>query len=237
MTEAATQIEGRAILKQSRIAGIWYLAQAIAGPIGIMIVPSALVVRGNATETAARIAASPSLWRLGILAYLVSQLVFIPLALSFQRLFESVDRRWTRLLTALVTAAVPLAILNLVGFLVPPLVSGGGFLGAFDQAQRDAIAMLSIELMRQGQILVGFFWGLWLLPLGILAWKSGWFPKAFSVLLFIGCLGYLTDGTVAILFPSLRPAFAPAIGLTGALGEIPFLLWLLVRGARVPDRK
>jgi hypothetical protein len=236
MSDAAAASNGTSILKKSRISGLWYLAQAITGPIGIMVIPSALVVAGDAAATAARIAASPLLWSFGILAYLVSQLVFIPIALSFRSLFDSVDRKWTKVLMAFVTGAVPLAILNLLGYLAPLLISESGYMASFSPAQRDALVLLSIDLMRRGEILVGFFWGLWLLPLGILVWKSGWFPKVFAVFLFIGCLGYLADGTVALLIPSVRPALAPLIGIAGALGEIPFLLWLLVRGARLSKR-
>jgi hypothetical protein len=232
MNNEIRPLDPAAILRRSRIAGLWYLAMAITGPIGILIIPSALVVDGDAAATAAKLAASSSLWRLGILAYLISQLVFIPIVLSFRSLFASVDRALARLMTALVVAAVPLAILNLLGYAAPLLILDGGYMAAFSQAQREALALLSIDLMRQGEILVGFFWGLWLLPLGILVWKSGWFPKVFAILLCLGGLGYLVDGTVALIAPAVRPAIAPAIGVTGFVGEVPFLLWLLIRGAR-----
>jgi hypothetical protein len=235
MNSETRALEPAAILRRSRIAGLWYLAMAITGPIGILIVPSAFIVGGDAAATAAKIAADPGLWRLGILAYLVSQLVFIPIALSFRSLFASVDRAQARLMTAFVVTAVPLAILNLLGFAAPLAIGGGGYMAAFPQAQRDAMAMLSIDIMRQGEILVGFFWGLWLAPLGILVWKSGWFPKVFAIFLFLGCASYLADCAVALVLPSARAAIAPIIGAAGFVGEVPFLLWLLIRGARVPS--
>jgi hypothetical protein len=235
MDNEARPLEPAAILRRSRIAGLWYLAMAVTGPIGIMIIPSAFIVGGDAAATAAKIAAGPGLWRLGVFAYLISQLVFIPLALSFRSLFASVDRRQARLLTAFVVAAVPLAILNLLGYVAPlAILDGGRYMSAFPQAQREALALLSIDLMRQGEILVGFFWGLWLLPLGILVRKSGWFPKVFAIFLFCGCASYLADCSVALVLPSARAAIAPIIGAAGFIGEVPFLLWLLIRGARVP---
>src|SRR5512145_355053 len=96
MSNIAITSDPAAVLRRSRIAGLWYLAMAVAGPIGILIVPSTLIVAGDAAATSAKIAADPGLWRLGILAYLVSQLVFIPIVLSFRRLFASVDKTQTR---------------------------------------------------------------------------------------------------------------------------------------------
>ena len=232
MRNEVSPLDPATILRRSRIAGLWYLAMAITGPIGILIVPSTLIAAGDAAATAANIAASPGLWRLGIFAYLASQLVFIPIVLSFRSLFASVDRAQARLMTAIVIAAVPLAILNLLGFAAPLAILDGSYMAVFTQAQREAAVMLSIAIMRQGEILVGFFWGLWLLPLGILVWKSGWFPKVFAIFLFLGCASYIVDCTIALVLPSARAAIAPAIGVAGFIGEVPFLLWLLIRGAR-----
>lgn len=229
---AVVPADPAAILRRSRIAGLWYLAMAITGPIGILIIPSTLIVAGDAAATAANIAASPGLWRLGIFAYLVSQLVFIPIVLSFRQLFASVDRAQTRIMTAIVIAAVPLCILNLLGFAAPLAILDGERMTAFSQAQQESMAALSIDIMRQGEILVGFFWGLWLLPLGILVWKSGWFPKVFGIFLFLGCASYIADCSIALLLPAARSDIAQVIGVAGFIGEVPFLLWLLIRGAR-----
>ncbi len=226
----------RLLSRQSRTAGLWYLAQAVTGPIGIVIVPSMLVVGGDAAATAANVAGHEGLWRLGILCYLASQLVFIPLVLSLRSFLKDVGPALTRLMVCLVVASVPLAILNLVGYLAPTVLLGGhAYAKTFEPAQIQALALFSIQSTQQGEILVGFFWGLWLLPLGLLVYRSGFFPKVFGVFLLIGCAGYLADGTTALLFPTMRPALTPLVMLTGVLGEIPFLLWLLIRGARYPE--
>ena len=51
--------------KIARIAGFWYLLMAITGPIGLLYVPSKLIVPGDATATANNILASDSLFRIG----------------------------------------------------------------------------------------------------------------------------------------------------------------------------
>ena len=49
-----------------RIAGLLYVVASIAGIFGLLYVPSKLIVDGNAVETARNIAASETLFRLGI---------------------------------------------------------------------------------------------------------------------------------------------------------------------------
>jgi hypothetical protein len=78
------------------------------------------------------------------------------------------------------------------------------------------------------------FFALWLLPLGYLVIKSGYFPKVLGVLLAIGCFGYLVDLFLQFLAPdvsaALQPVYLPAV----TIGEISFMLWLIFLGAKVP---
>ena len=53
-------------LTLARLAGLLYLLVVPLGIIGTLYIPSLLVVRGNAAATAANLAASESLYRLGI---------------------------------------------------------------------------------------------------------------------------------------------------------------------------
>ena len=52
--------------KNARIARFFYLLLVIAGPLRFMYIPSKLFVHGNASATAANIAAHETLFRLGI---------------------------------------------------------------------------------------------------------------------------------------------------------------------------
>jgi hypothetical protein len=73
---------------------------------------------------------------------------------------------------------------------------------------------------------------LWLLPLGYLVVTSGFFPKALGVLLIIGGFSWLAQFFVHFLAPDLaRLASFLAIG---AIGEVFFIVWPLVRGMRIP---
>ena len=59
------------------------------------------------------------------------------------------------------------------------------------------------------------------------------FPRILGVLLTIGALGYLTQSYGNILYPNYEEIFAVIVGVTGVIGELPFFLWLLIKGVNV----
>jgi hypothetical protein len=93
--------------------------------------------------------------------------------------------------------------------------------------------MLAADIGRSGALLVGLFWGLWLLPLGYLVVRSGALPKVVGVLLIIGGVSYLTVHFVSVLAPDLADAISYL--LVGDIGELVFVVWLLVKGVQLPS--
>src|SRR2546428_6094432 len=75
----------------------------------------------------------------------------------------------------------------------PPLrfARGGNFLPVFDKPQRDAFAMLFLRLHHQGDLANEIFWGLWLIPFGLLVYRSRFLPRFLGVWLMAGCLAIL----------------------------------------------
>ena len=71
-----------------RRAGLLYLLVSLPGAFALVYVPSKLIVHGNATATINNIAASETLFRLGIAAELVSQALFIFVALALYDLLK-----------------------------------------------------------------------------------------------------------------------------------------------------
>lgn len=61
------------------------------------------------------------------------------------------------------------------------LVRGAGFLSVFDEPERDALAMLFLRLHDHGVLANQIWWGLWLFPFGILAYRSGFLPRFLGV--------------------------------------------------------
>jgi hypothetical protein len=220
--------------KAARIAGAIYLSMVITAPFSLIYVPEKLIVRGNAAVTAENILAHETMFRLSIFGVLIGQVIFICLAIALYRLLSGVNKTWAGLMVAfvLVSAAVGfLNTLNNIAALV--LFRGAEFLTVFDKPQRDALGMLFIRLHSQGIFIDEIFWGLWLFPFGLLVFRSGFLPRFLGVWLMINCFGYVVLSATALFFPDYYQA-AFTYSQPVLFGELAIMLWLLIKGAKVP---
>jgi hypothetical protein len=217
----------------ARIAGLWYLAMALSGPIGIAYVPSQILAPGNATATAANLVAHELLLRIGILSSLVCQVSFVFLVLALARLFRGINDRLEKLMVALVLVAVPIAIVNDVFQLAAlAFAQGGDSLAALSPEQRSALALGFLNVHRDGVSVVELFWGLWLFPFGALVIQSRFIPKLLGVLLFGSGCAYVIESCGVLLWPEQRELLAKVLSPPMALGEVLMVLWLLIKGTR-----
>jgi hypothetical protein len=218
------------INRTARVAGGLYLAMMPFAFLGIIYIPSVLVVRGDAAATARNIMASEWLFRSGTISHLIGQSIFIFLVLALHRLLTPVNQDRAALMVVLALLGVPIAFLNEVNHLaVLLLLSGPDYLGALTSDQLQAQAMLFLDLRQLGILIAQVFWGLWLLPLGYLVFKSGFLPKLLGILLILAGCGYLIDVGTQLLFPSLDAT----ISQFTFVGEVLLPLWLLIRGVNV----
>lgn len=219
--------------KNARVAGCLYLALAMVAPLRLVYIPSTLFVTGNATATAANIAAHETLFRLGIVADLFCGVILIFLTLALYRLFNGVDPR-LGILVVILGGLLPSAldfvmVVNDAAALI--LVRGAPFLSVFDKPQRDALALLFLRLHHQQALGAMIFWGLWLLPLGILVYRSRLLPRLLGVWLVINGFAYLSVSLTGLLLPQHEDAVS-SVAFPALFGELAFVLWLLIKGAK-----
>ena len=110
----------------------------------------------------------------------------------------------------------------------------GSALAAFSAPQLDALVYTFVRLRSAELAVAEAFWGLWLLPLGILVWRSGFIPRIIGVLLVAGCAGWLIHCVVAIAAPQYANALLNWLQPLVAPGELVFIGWLLVKGGAIP---
>ena len=220
-----------------RCAGLLYVLMSIIGFFAMGYVPDKLVVHGNPAATANNIAASETLFRLGIAGALIGQAGFIFVALALYDLLKGVNRRHASLMVILIVVSIPIAFLNeLNSFAALVLVRGADFLSIFDKPQRDALAMLFLNLHGRGFVVCEMFWGLWLFPLALLIYKSRFLPRFLGVWLALAGFAWVILSLTSTLSPEYQDRvnsyLQPAI-----IGEIVFMLWLLIKGAKpqIPD--
>lgn len=218
--------------RTARIAGFLYLVNAITGFFGIIYVPGKLIVSGNAAVTASNILASERLFHLGIASELVCAVEFVFVVWALYRLLGGVNRTLGSLMVILGLAFVPMMCMNaLNGIAALLLVRGADFLSAFDPSQRRALAMLFLDLRRYGY-LIGWIFGVWFFPLGILVFKSRFLPRFLGVLLIIAGAGYVADSLTPLLLPGYENVVGRIASIALTLGEPVLILWLLIMGAK-----
>lgn len=218
-----------------RVAGLWYLALTIFGPLRLIYIPGKLFVSGNAAATVDNIAAHELLFRFGIAADLICAVILIFLVLAFYRLFKGVNQNLA-VQVAIFGGVMP-AVIYFVGVVndlaALTMVRGSDFLSAFDKPQRDALAILFLRLRDHQNTAAEILWGLWLIPLAILVYRSRFLPRFLGVWLVINGLAYVILSFTGILLPRYQGKVftysQPALA-----GELALTLWLVIKGAKPP---
>jgi hypothetical protein len=225
--ETMTQVQ-----KDARFAGLFYMLMVITGPFVVIYVPGRLFVPGNTAETAANIFANQALFRAFIFVGLFSEMFFIATVLALFRLLKDVGRELATIMVILVLVEAPLAFWGVANQIATlSLLQNSDLLAAFDQAQRNVLATLMITIEGQGSSVSELFWGLWLLPLALLVYRSGFLPRFLGVLLFLNGLAYVASSFTGILAPE-HAGIVSTITFPILMGEVIFALWLLILGAR-----
>ena len=212
-------------LVRARVAGALYLTANIFAPFTLLYLPSRFIVRGDPAATASHIMASEALFRFGIVGNLFTFIANIFLALALFQLLKVAGRNVAFLMLILFLVGVPIAMLNeLTQLAVLQLLSGAGYLKAYATDQLQALAYLLLRSHDQGLLIAHIFFGLWLLPMGYLVFESRFIPKVVGLLLVIAGAGYVVQSFAAFLGYNVN------IILFTGLGEMVFLLWLLIKG-------
>jgi Domain of unknown function (DUF4386) len=223
--------------KNARVAGLLYLLGSLFGIVRLIYVPNTLFVYGNATATAKNIAEHELLFRFGIVSYLFCAALWIFVTLALYRLFKAVNQALAVLMVILGSLMVtPIFFVNTVNDAAALLlVRGGGYLSVFDQPQREALARLFLDLHHQLDLANEIFWGLWLIPFGLLVYKSRFMPRILGVWLVIACFAYLALSFTGFLLPAYEDQ-VDKIAQPLLLGELATMLWLLIMGANEKPR-
>jgi hypothetical protein len=83
----------------------------------------------------------------------------------------------------------------------------------------------------QGLILAQVFWGLWLLPFGMLVIRSGFIPRVLGAWLILNGFAYMILSSTALLLPQysnvVRLFTFPVL-----FGELAVMLWLIIMGVK-----
>jgi hypothetical protein len=215
--------------RELRLAGLCYLAIIALGLWAEMFVRGSLVVPGDAAATAQRIAAQPQLWRICIAADLLMQLLDIPVIVVLWRLLRPVNETLALTATGLNLVQTAVLVANRVQLLAAlDLLTTPAIGDAFLPGQREALAMLAVQLHGQGFGIGLIFFGVACVIRGALIAASGVLPRVLGWGLVLAGLAYLVNSGALLLAPAFAKLLFPAIMLPVFIGELAFALWLCV---------
>jgi Domain of unknown function (DUF4386) len=219
--------------KTARLAGLLYLFLVITGVYIIMYVPSQIIAWSDTDTTAKNILSNEFLFRTGIIGDILSNTIFVFLVLVLYRLLKQVNDHQAKLMVAFVIVQIPAVFIMESLNITSLMLFKGEILKTFELNQRQDLAMLFLKINDYGSLTLEMFWGLWLLPFGLLVYKSGFIPRIFGILLIIAGIAYMHASLASILFPSYSALVNKPTLLLVAIGEISITLWLLIIGVKV----
>lgn len=218
----------------ARFGGLLYLVIIFAGAMGELFVRGKLVVAGDAAQTASRIMASESLWRLGIGGDLLMHVCDIFVMWALYVLLRPVSRNLALLNLLLNLTQTAVLSVNKLALLVPLLLLGNNvYLKATDPAQLQAWSYAAIEMHEYGFGVGLIFFGGVCLVEGHLIRKSGFLPLLLGVLMQIAGLCYLINSVALLLAPEFESRLFPTILMPCLVAELSLALWLLAKGVNV----
>lgn len=215
----------------ARWAGLTYLFLIATGIFSIAYAPGQYIVDGDAAATFEKLVSNTLLFKSAIVAELACYSSFVLLVALLHRVFRDWSETLALTMVGFVLVSVPLgfiaigeklSVLRLLG-------EGVGQAGAIDAHFRRYSELIS---------LAEIFWGLWLLPYGLLVLKSRAIPWFFGVALILGCCSYVAGVIVPLFWDGyFSGPIGQFAGIPGSIGEIGGALWLTVFGARLFERR
>ena len=204
------------------IAGFGMLLMAATAPFAEFFVFPKLIVHGDVEQTIRNILANRALYLAGVFACLINFVCDIVIAWALYILLVPVNRSlsllaaWFRLIYTAIAVSALFKLIAVFRLLNTPDYSSPQIRFLLDSFRWD----WSMSLM------------LFDIHLGLLAWlvyRSGYIPRLLGILLAIDGLGWLIDGLSPYFYPHAWLGFVSV----SSLGELVFMLWLLIRGGKI----
>ena len=219
--------------KTARIAGSLYLIYIVVSIFANVLGRSKLIILGDAATTARNIIASAWQFRIGFVLDLVSAVLFFLTAWALYVLLKPVNKNIALLFLLLNLGGVAVHCFSDLFLIASQVIlSGAEYLKAFHADQLQALAMLSLDIYKNGfSGIAQIFFSAWLFPLGYLVYKSGTLPRFLGIIVMVECFAWLMFPVQFFFFPG-NVVLTYVSSAVGFIGEFSLTLWLLIMGAR-----
>lgn len=220
------------MVKTARVTGLWYLALAITGGLGFLVLRPQIYTAGDPAGTLANLIDQGGLARAGIVLELGAVVAQALVVVWFYKLFRSTNpvAAWALAGFGMVNA---IALLGSAAFMATASTVAGDpglALGGDSAVTVQLMYEMSSSLWSVG----GLFFGLWLIPMGYLAARSGRFPAWLGRTLVIGGVGYVLSTFAAHGLSDPAGWLVEGLTMPATIGEVWMVGYLLVVGVRQP---
>jgi len=216
----------------AKTGGFGYLLIFITGIFANFFVLESLIVRGDSAATFNNFGSNEMLFRTGILSFIIMVIADLILAWALYLILIPVNRNlsllsgWLRLVNS---AIFGVALYNLI--VVLQLISDDTYLKLIDKNHLYAQMMLSLETFNIVWLTGLIFFGLHLIVLGYLIFKSDYIPGLIGILLVIAGFGMFTH------YENYKDIFSMIVIIPGIIGELSLTAWLLFQSKKMPEIK
>ncbi|MBI1731230.1 MAG: DUF4386 domain-containing protein [Gammaproteobacteria bacterium] len=218
----------------ARVAGFLYLFLMVTGMFAEFYARGSLIVAGDAVQTALNITASERLFRIGIVANLVTFAGGVALVWALYVVLAPISRNLALLAAfwRLAECAV-LAVITLNDFVALRLLSGANYLRTIDTQQLQSLARLFVGVQGDGYRIGLVLFGLGSLVFAYLWFQSRYIPRALAAWGIFASLLVAIITMAIMVFPALGPVVIPAYYAPIFIFEVTLGFWLVIRGIQV----
>ncbi len=215
--------------RNARFAGLSFLLMVVFGLFAEIFFRQKIFIETDIVATAGNILSNVFLYRTGIVSELLMALAYLMTALLLYKLLSSVNKNMAATMVVFAAAGSILLMVNVLNQFAPLyILEGNDVLGAFDLSQKQSLAMFFFQLSEHGYMIGQVFFALWVLPLGLLIYKSKFIPKIFGMLFFAEVTFTMLSTVAHFLFPN--EMMENLLLMPGTVAELTFMFWLLIRG-------
>lgn len=213
------------MLKTARTAGIWYLLMAISGIIGFAILHPKIYVE-DPQNTLILLTEKQHLARLRLITELIIIISQVLTALWFYQLFRKIHHMaaWAVGIWGTLNAVMILLSAQAIASSISIALS--------DQLMEQKLMMIELlsEQSSHAWQIGGLFFGLWLIPLGLIIIKSKRMPIWLGRTLIIGGVCYVADLFLSYLVIDFF--LQDYLTIPATIGEFWMIGYLLLFGIR-----
>ncbi|UII74458.1 DUF4386 domain-containing protein [Flagellimonas sp. HMM57] len=218
--------------KAALFAGISLLVMVLTTPFAEFSIFSKLIDYDSPTITAENIINNKYLFSTAIFLILLTLIADITASWALYILLKPVNKSLS-LLTAwfrlIYTAMYFIAMYNLLSIL--SVVNSLEHIKHMGIEQINERIFLYFKAFRVEGSFGLIFFGIYLIFLGYLVYKATYIPKAFGIILIVAGLSWIIDNLSVFFFPNLDTQFLFIL----TIGELVFMLWLLIKGSRLKN--